>query len=36
MDKAGNVTDMEIHQAGDGVLIPGQNQSSIQIEPIRG
>jgi hypothetical protein len=36
MDKNGNVTDMEILQAGDGVLVPGQMQSSVQIQPIRG
>jgi len=36
MDKTGNITAMEILQAGDEVLVPGQNQSNIQIEPIRG
>jgi len=36
MDKTGNVTDTEILQVGDGVLVPGQMQSTIQIEPIGG
>jgi len=36
MDKTGNITNMEILQAGDDVLVPGRNQSNIQIEPIQG
>lgn len=36
MDKNGNVTDIELIQAGDGVLVPGQMESGIKIEPIGG